>query len=208
MFLNLEKLIYITIDTYQSKLNLIQQRMRWLSRLELQNTTIASCRGVRLSQWVSCLWHKTIWWWDSSNAGALRMRSTPLLPSLPSQSWHGVVAPDRVLSMGQIELNCVLTLNWVVWNRTVDTYKMDLALKIYNVWYAIKPKQSKQNEDDGFRKIVWYQFSKRVIFRINIQNEIFYFQINLLFLKTSVWTPSICLGPLLRSPLWKHQNCY
>ena len=25
--------------------------------------------------------------------------------------WPGVVAPDRVLSMGQIELNCVLMLN-------------------------------------------------------------------------------------------------
>ena len=30
-----------------------------------------------------------------------------------------VVAPDRVLSMGQIELNYVLMLNWIVWNKTV-----------------------------------------------------------------------------------------
>ena len=34
------------------------------------------------------------------------MQSTPLLPSLPGQFWPSVVAPDRVLSMGQIELNC------------------------------------------------------------------------------------------------------
>ena len=28
------------------------------------------------------------------------------LPSLPGPLWPGVVAPDRVLSMGQIELSC------------------------------------------------------------------------------------------------------
>ena len=33
-----------------------------------------------------------------------RMQSTPSLPSLPGQLWPGVVAPDWVLSMGQIEL--------------------------------------------------------------------------------------------------------
>ena len=47
------------------------------------------------------------------------MQSTPSLPSLPGPLWWGVVAPDRVLSMGQIELNCVLILNWILWNRTV-----------------------------------------------------------------------------------------
>ena len=30
------------------------------------------------------------------------MRSTPSLPSLPDPLWPGVVAPDRVLSMGQM----------------------------------------------------------------------------------------------------------
>ena len=39
------------------------------------------------------------------------MQSTPSLPSLPGPLWPGVVAPDRALSMGQIELNCVLMLN-------------------------------------------------------------------------------------------------
>ena len=32
------------------------------------------------------------------------MQSTPSLPSLPGTLWPGVVAPDSVLSMGQIEL--------------------------------------------------------------------------------------------------------
>ena len=39
------------------------------------------------------------------------MWSTPSLVSLPSPLWPRVVTPDSVLSMGQIELNCVLMLN-------------------------------------------------------------------------------------------------
>ena len=39
------------------------------------------------------------------------MQSTPLLPSLLGQLCPGVVAPYKVLSMGQIELNCILMLN-------------------------------------------------------------------------------------------------
>ena len=39
------------------------------------------------------------------------MQSTSLLPSLPDSLWLRVVAPDRVLSKGQIELNCVIMLN-------------------------------------------------------------------------------------------------
>ena len=51
------------------------------------------------------------------------MWSTLSLPLLPSPLWHGVVGPDMVLFMGQIELNWVLMLNWIVWNRTVYMYK-------------------------------------------------------------------------------------
>ena len=40
-----------------------------------------------------------------------RMQSTPSLPSLPGPLWPGVVVPDRVKSMGQIELNFVLMQN-------------------------------------------------------------------------------------------------
>ena len=43
--------------------------------------------------------------------GLWGMRSTPLLQSLPGPHWPGIVAPDWVISMGQIELNCVLMLN-------------------------------------------------------------------------------------------------
>ena len=36
------------------------------------------------------------------------MQTTSSLPSLPSPLSPGVVVPERVLSMDQIELNCVL----------------------------------------------------------------------------------------------------
>ena len=39
------------------------------------------------------------------------MQSTATLPSLPGSLRPTVVAPDRVLSVGQIELNSVLMLN-------------------------------------------------------------------------------------------------
>ena len=40
-----------------------------------------------------------------------RMRSIPSLPSFPGPLRPGVVAPDRVLSMAQIRLNCELKQN-------------------------------------------------------------------------------------------------
>ena len=43
--------------------------------------------------------------------GPSGMQSTPLLTSLLDQHWPGVVSPERFLSMGQIELNCVLMLS-------------------------------------------------------------------------------------------------
>ena len=66
------------------------------------------------------------------------MQSTPLLPLLLSPLRSGVVAPDRVLSMSYIKLNCeielfwhvncVLMLNWIVWTGTVSDYETVLML--------------------------------------------------------------------------------
>ena len=39
------------------------------------------------------------------------MRSTPSLLSLLGPLWPAVVVPDKILPMGQIELNCVPMLN-------------------------------------------------------------------------------------------------
>ena len=58
------------------------------------------------------------------------MRSTSLLPSLPGPLRFGVVAPERVLSMGKTELNSVQMINWIVWNKTVLTFKMHNYAKL------------------------------------------------------------------------------
>ena len=46
------------------------------------------------------------------------MRRTPSFPFLPHPTWSREVIPDRVLPMGQVDLNCVLMLNWIAWNGT------------------------------------------------------------------------------------------
>ena len=51
------------------------------------------------------------------------------LPSLPGPLMPGMEAPDRALSMGEIELNCILMLNWIVWIRTVFVCYIELFEK-------------------------------------------------------------------------------
>ena len=58
------------------------------------------------------------------------MRFTPSLPSLPGPLWPGEVAPDKILSLGQIELNCVPMLNWITWNKTVLIFKLRTYAKV------------------------------------------------------------------------------
>ena len=92
-----------------------------LGRSGLQNTLTVSLQKDKSV----LIWHLSIWWWGFSKTGALGMWSTPLFTSLPGLHLSRVVAPIRVLCMGQIKLlghlNCVLLLNWFVWNRTVFT---------------------------------------------------------------------------------------
>ena len=64
------------------------------------------------------------------------MRRTRSLPSLLVSLWPGVVALDRGLFMGPIELNCVLMLNW-----TVYMYKNRFSID--NLQCVIKPNQTK-----------------------------------------------------------------
>ena len=70
------------------------------------------CRGVRppaRRHRVSQIWHKAIWWWGFS-PGALIDVECPFLPLLPGPLWPGLVAPHRVLSMGQKELFDIKTV--------------------------------------------------------------------------------------------------
>ena len=73
------------------------------------------CRGVRLPN--KCPGYDTKQS-DSEVQVMLElwgMRCTPLLLSLPGPLRPGVVASDRALYMGWIELNCILMLKWIVW---------------------------------------------------------------------------------------------
>ena len=79
------------------------------------------CRGVRFP--VSCLEFNTKQS-DGETSIMLEvwgMLSTSSLPWLSGPLCTGVVAPGRPLSMDQIGLNCLLMLNWIVWNRSVLT---------------------------------------------------------------------------------------
>ena len=52
----------------------------------------------------------------------LGMQSSSLLPLLPDPLWPGVIAPDRVLSMGQIEQTVCKQITdvklWLLYNTT------------------------------------------------------------------------------------------
>ena len=79
------------------------------------------------------------------------MRSASSLPSPPGPLWLGVVAPDRVLSMGQIELNHVLMLNLIVWNRTVYTYKNGFGI---NGLQWLMRHKTQSNQTKAF-EVIW-----------------------------------------------------
>ena len=90
------------------------------------------CRGVRPPTSNKCPAYDTKQSNDevSVMVELLGMWSTPSLPMLPGPLWPGVVAPDRVLSIGQIELNCVHMLNWITSNRTVLIFKLRTYAKL------------------------------------------------------------------------------
>ena len=82
----------------------------WPSRRRLQNTPTASRQRCNFPK--ECSEYDT----KQSDGKVLvmlelwGMRSIPLLPSLSGPLKPRVIAPDRVLSMGHIVLNCVRTL--------------------------------------------------------------------------------------------------
>ena len=83
------------------------------------------CRGVRHHPPQRVFWYVTKQSYGEATVmlELWRMKNTPSLLSLPCPLWFGMVAPDWVLSMDKIELNCLLMLNWIVWNRTGNMYK-------------------------------------------------------------------------------------
>ena len=99
--------------------------------LALNNLESLKCHKTKPNQTKP---NQDLWSSDSSIAGELGKGSTPVLSSLPGLLLLGVVAPDRDLSMGQIELNWVLMLNRISWNGTVIVCLTEL-FKIEMFWH-------------------------------------------------------------------------
>ena len=68
--------------------------------------------------------YEIMWRWSSKNDGALGMAEYPFIAIAPGSTLVRVETPDRVLSVGQIELNCVRMLNRISWNRSVLIIKL------------------------------------------------------------------------------------
>ena len=69
---------------------------------------------------------------DSEDAVLVELRgiqSAALLLSLQGLFFPGEVTPEKVSSMIQIELNCMLMLNWIVSSRTVYMYNNGVGIK-------------------------------------------------------------------------------
>ena len=92
------------------------------------------CKGVKLPQQVSCGpvgWGWRIHWQHLCRR--VRLSSMSVLYNDTKKSdgeTPGVIAPDRILSMDQIELNFVLMQNWIVWNITALTFKLHTYAKL------------------------------------------------------------------------------
>ena len=110
------------------------------------------------------------------------MRGTLSLLSLPCPLWLRFVAPDRALSMGQIEQNCVLILNWIAWNRTV----LKFILRTY-----VKLNCLKWN---GFCMLNWIVWNRTVVTK------------TILILNWIVWNRTVWLNWIPRNRIFLHWN--
>ena len=66
--------------------------------------------------------------WGYSNAGALGNEEHSFIAITPRSTPAGVVAANKALSIGQ--LNCVLMLNGITWNRTIVIFKLHTYAKL------------------------------------------------------------------------------
>ena len=108
----------------------IDLKMLWPSRLGLQNTQKASLQMgetsstsvlyMTLSNLIKVPVMLMIWGMRSTHS--VTLLSGPLLP--------GVVAPNRGLAIGQIELICIQMLNRTTWNRIVLISKLGTYAKL------------------------------------------------------------------------------
>ena len=118
------------ISEFLANKEIVIPSFNWPRQLELNNTSTESLQRCKTHSPSVLGITLTIWWCYSSNAGALGNAEYPSWPSLQCPLWPGGIAPDRVLSLGQIELNCVLMLNWITWSKTVLTFKQRTYAKL------------------------------------------------------------------------------
>ena len=98
------------MDSYNSHVDLTESELVWSS---IPPTTVSQCNTLSPTTY-------DIKQFDGDVPVIVELwghRINPLLISLQGPLWPGMVAPDRVLSMSQKQLNSVLMLNWIVWNR-------------------------------------------------------------------------------------------
>ena len=132
------------------------------------------CRGLKLLQRVSWIWYYTMRWWGSSNAGALGNAEYPFITIALWSTLSRNGSTCRVLSMGQIELDCLLMLNWILWNQLflpkIYTYIIHNCLKISSKWLG---------EIDWYfsRKSIPFK-CKRIIHLSFIQDSLFIIFLN------------------------------
>ena len=89
-----------------------------------QNLTAQSAGAA---DYTDCISQRVSWYMILNNLmEILGMWITPSLPSLPGPLWPVVVTPDRVPSVGQIELfdwvQANDRLHWIVKNRTIWSF--------------------------------------------------------------------------------------
>ena len=96
--------------------------IRWLIYSFAQSAMVVEYTDCTTAEGLDPM-NKFPWYNSKQSDGEARVmlehwgiRRTHLLPSLLGLLMPGVVVTDRVQTIGQIELNCVIMLNWIVWN--------------------------------------------------------------------------------------------
>ena len=82
------------------------------------------CKRIDLHQCVSWIWHETIWWYGSNNAGALGNAEYSFIAIDPwstlarsGSTWKvRMYGPNILKQCIRLFWNCVFMLNWTVWN--------------------------------------------------------------------------------------------
>ena len=113
------------------------------------------CRGVRPPPPTSVLiWHQTIWWWGSGNAGALGNAEYPFNAVAPRSTLARSGSTWEDLIYGLNRTNSILMLNWIVWVNWI-AWKRNVFdnLVIYGLVAYFKAEKTKVNVGDAWFRV-------------------------------------------------------